>query len=67
MRRGKGDSHKSVTLRDDFALYPARSIRNLTTKGEQMLDGIMRKQLDPLLNAWGIKLAAIGFRANHIT
>ena len=32
-----------------------------------MLDGIMRKQLDPLLNAWGIKLAAIGFRANHIT
>lgn len=32
-----------------------------------MLDGIMRKRLDPMLNAWGGKLAARGFRANHIT
>lgn len=32
-----------------------------------MLDGMMRRQLDPMLNAWGIKLAARGFRANHIT
>jgi phosphatidylglycerophosphate synthase len=32
-----------------------------------MLDGIMRKQLDPMLNAWGVKLYGRGFRANHIT
>lgn len=32
-----------------------------------MLDGMMRKQLDPVLNAWGRRLAARGFRANHIT
>lgn len=32
-----------------------------------MLDGIMRRQLDPMLNAWGRRLAARGFRANHIT
>lgn len=32
-----------------------------------MLDGVMRRQLDPVLNAWGRGLAAYGFRANHIT
>lgn len=32
-----------------------------------MLDGVMRRQLDPVLNAWGRSLAANGFRANHIT
>lgn len=32
-----------------------------------MLDGFMRRRLDPMLNAWGVKLAARGFRANHIT
>lgn len=32
-----------------------------------MLDGIMRRQLDPMLNAWGRRLAARGFSANHIT
>lgn len=32
-----------------------------------MLDGLMRRQLDPMLNAWGRGLAARGFRANHIS
>lgn len=32
-----------------------------------MLDGVMRRQLNPLLNAGGRRLAAYGFRADHIT
>ncbi len=32
-----------------------------------MLDGMMRKVLDPMLNAWGGSLSARGFRANQIT
>jgi phosphatidylglycerophosphate synthase len=40
---------------------------SLCKRGRQMLDGIMRARLDPMLNAWGRRLAGRGFGADQIT
>ncbi len=40
---------------------------DMAAKGADMLDGMMRTQMDPVLNRWGHILAVRGWRADQIT